>query len=288
MSEEGRAAFRLATEISPILLTRGVAQNIPGGVLPIVALTDAASLGTALLTTNPFGSGPNFDDFFAHWYVLAGGTLANQQVAMTPFANQAVAANAVIAGPLNVSMMMIAPAVPSKGLVSALGGALAAAGSAALLTNPSSITLGGIASGAALAGLGGYPAKLAIMTALQKTIAQHNALGGTYTIVTPAYIYVDCLMNTPGIRDVSAEGESQQKQYRWQWDFVQPQVVTQAAAQAALNSLAQKLQQFLPLTGPSQVLSGAAGLATGSVSSLASLFTPVQGGLTAALSLVPK
>jgi hypothetical protein len=282
MSTAGRAAFQIATEISPILLTRGIATNIPGGVLPIVALTDAASVVSAALTTNPLGGIPNFDSFFAHWYVLAGGTLVNQQVATYPFANQAVAANAVIAAPNTISMMMIAPAKPSSGLVSAVGGAIAGAGTA--LLSGQGIALGA-AGGAAIAGLGGYPAKLAIMTALQKTITQHNALGGTYSVVTPAYIYTDCIMGTPGIRDVSSEGQTQQKQYMWQWDFIQPQVVTQAQAANALNSLMQKLSQGLPLSGPSQVL-GNAGLPAGGV--LSGIFSPTQGAVASGLSLVPK
>lgn len=282
MSTAGRAAFQLATEISPVLLTRGIATNIPGGVLPIVALTDAASLVTAALTTNPFGGTPNFDSFFAHWYVLPGGTLINQQAATYPFANQAVAANAVIAGPNTVSMMMIAPAQPSGGLVSAVGGAIAGAGTA--LLSGQGIALGA-AGGAAIAGLGGYAAKLAIMTALQKTIAQHNSLGGTYSVVTPAYIYTDCIMGTPGIRDVSGEGETSQKQYRWQWDFIQPQVITQAQAANVLNSLMQKLSQGLPLTGPSLV-TGSPGLPAGGV--LAGVLSPTQGAVSSGLSLVPQ
>lgn len=282
MSTAGRSAFALATEISPILLTRGIATNLPGGILPIVALTDASSVIAASLTTNPLGGSLNFDNFFAHWYVMPGGTLINQQAATYPFANQAVAANAVIANPNNVSMMMIAPAQPSGGLVSAVGGGLA--GAAAAQLSGQGISLGA-AGGAAIAGLGGYPAKLAIMTALQKTIAQHNAMGGTYSVVTPAYIYTDCIMGTPGIRDVSSEGETQQKQVRWQWDFIQPQVITQAQAANVLNSLMQKLQQGLPLTGPSQI-TGNAGLPAGGV--LSGIFSPTQGAVSSGLSLVPQ
>jgi hypothetical protein len=281
MSASGRDAFRLAFEISPILLTRGIAENIPGGVLPIVALTDASSFATGLLTSGPM---IDFDNFFAHWYVLPGGTLQNQSVATYPFANQAVAANAVISGPLGVSMMMVAPARAGNGAIGGVGGALTGAATAAL--SGANIVAGALGGGV-LAAVGGYTEKLAIMTALQKTIAQHNASGGTYSVITPAYIYTDCIMNTPGIRDVSAEGETQQRQVRWQWDFLQPLVLTQAAADGALNSLMQKLQKLLPLSGPSQTLTSA-GLGVGSTAILPSAFSPVQGATSAALSLVPQ
>ena len=35
----GQAAYKLAFEISPITLTGGVAQNIPGGMLPVLAIS---------------------------------------------------------------------------------------------------------------------------------------------------------------------------------------------------------------------------------------------------------
>jgi hypothetical protein len=280
MSDAGRAAFRLAYEISPILLTRGIAAKIPGGVLPIVALTDAARLASGILTSVLNFGGPNidFDDFFAKWYVLPGSTLINQQVGMYPFANQAVAANAVIAQPNNVSMMMLCPARPGTGaLGTAVAGAIGALFEGAI----------GAAGGAALSAIGGYAAKLATMTALTKTIALHNSLGGTYSVVTPAQIYIDCVMTSPGIIDVSSEGETQQRQYRYQWNFVQPQVLTQAQANNALNSAMLKLKQGLPLGGASQI-PGASGLAFGSGGPLAGLLTPTQGAIKAGLSLVPS
>jgi uncharacterized protein YcfJ len=267
MSTAGRFAWSLSFEISPILLTRGIAQNLSGRVLPIVALTDGASLATGLLSSGTL----SVDNFFAKYYVLPGGMLINQQVATYPFANQAVAANAVITQPLPVSMMMVCPARPGSGAAGAvLGAAAGGLAGAGLGTGVAPGIVGG-----ALAGIGGYVGKLATISALQKSLAQHNSLGGTYTILTPSYIYTDCIMTA--MRDVSSEGETKQYQVRWQLDFMQPLVLSAAAADSVLNSLAQKLQQGLPLTGPSQAL-GAAGLAAGGhISPLTAILPPVQG-----------
>ena len=143
--------FKLGFEISPVILTNGIASNIPGGMLPIVSITEAANFITGLLDG---GSVLSLDNFFAHWVPLPGGTLANNQIGKYPFANQSVAANAIIAQPLNISMMMICPAKTA----------------------------------------GGYASKLATMTALKAAIAAHDASGGTYTVATPACIYPNLVL----------------------------------------------------------------------------------------------
>jgi hypothetical protein len=146
-----RDIFRLGYEISPIILTGGIASAIPGGMLPIVAITQATDFTLGLLT----GSVDiNLDDFFAHFKVLPGGTLANNQIGMYPFANQTVAANAIVAQPLNVSLEMLCPANTT----------------------------------------GGYLSKLLTITALKQVIDQHNFAGGTYTVATPSYLYTNCVM----------------------------------------------------------------------------------------------
>lgn len=268
MSSAGRSAWELAFRYSPILLTGGLAQSLPGGILPILALTDAAALAQGLLSGN--------FNFFANWQVLPGGTLVNQKVATYPFANQVVAANATIQDANSVSMMMICPAVPSA-LGSVAGAVVGALGG----TAESLLTGSGIAPGAiqgALAGSGGYLGKQATMTALQSTIAQHNALGGTYSVLTGAYIYANCIMGNPGITDVSSEGETHQTQVRWRWDFVQPQVITLAQAQTALNNLANRLSQGLPLTGSTNLGATSYGLGAGpSVSALQAIYPGAQG-----------
>lgn len=143
--------FKLGFEISPVILTNGIATNIPGGMLPIVSITEAANFVTGLLDG---GSVLSLDNFFAHWLPIPGGTLANNQIGMYPFANQTVAANAIIAQPLQISMRMICPVKSS----------------------------------------GGYAAKLVTISALQAALAMHNNMGGTYTVATPSFLYTNCVL----------------------------------------------------------------------------------------------
>ena len=143
--------FALGYQISPIILVGGLAQNVPGGMLPIIALTEGVSLITGAIA----GEFPtSFDDFFAQFTVIPGNRLIIQNIGHYPFANQAVAANAVITEPLTVSVRMDCPAK----------------------------------------GPGEYVAKLAILTALQAALSAHNAAGGLYTIATPAFIWTNCIM----------------------------------------------------------------------------------------------
>jgi hypothetical protein len=151
MSSLGMEIFKLGYQISPIIMVNGIASQIPGQMLPIVAITEAANFTLGLLSGNGV---PDLDQFFAHWKPLPGTTLISNQVATYPFANQAVAGNAIIAQPLTVSMLMDCPVQAS----------------------------------------GGYTTKLATLTVLQQTLLQHNAAGGTYTIATPSQIWTNCLL----------------------------------------------------------------------------------------------
>lgn len=135
------SAYKLGFQISPIILTGGVAANIPGGMLPIVSITEAANFVTGLLSG---GTEASLDNFFAQFQPAPGMTLVENAIGHYPFANQAVAANAIIAQPLRLSMLMICPVQTE----------------------------------------GGYIAKLATMSALKAVLAQHNAAGGLYTIAT--------------------------------------------------------------------------------------------------------
>jgi len=185
----GYAAFKLSFQLSPIVLTGGIAAAIPGGMIPIISLTQAIDFFGGLLS----GSDIDLDDFFANFVPLPGSSLIDQQLGKYPFANQAVAANAVIRQPLVISMRMICPARDESG----------------------------------------YALKLATMTALQATLAQHNGSGGTYTIATPSYFYTNCVMI--GMRDTS-NSASMQAQNTYQLDFEQPLLTLQDAL-AAQNSL---------------------------------------------------
>lgn len=145
------ALAQLSYQISPIILVGGLAQDIPGNMLPIVTLTEGVSLVTGILA----GDFPtSLDQFFAQFTVIPSGKLISQQIAHYAFANQAVAANAVITEPLTVSVRMDCPAQAP----------------------------------------GSYATKLAVLTALQAALSAHNAAGGLYTIATPAFIYTNCIM----------------------------------------------------------------------------------------------
>ncbi len=140
---------------------------------------------------------PNADGSPAATFMpVAGGTMISQSVSMFPFANQSVAANATIQQPLTISLLMVAP-----------------------VNQP-----------------GGMRAKLPTFSALQSALINHNALGGTYIVVTPACIYYNTLMTN--MVDVTAEGT--QKQIEFQIDFIQP-LITKQAAQGAQSALLQKI-----------------------------------------------
>lgn len=100
-------AYKLGFQISPIILTDGVASLIPGGMLPIVAITQAAGFTTGLLNGS---DATNLDDYFAHFEPAPGTMLLRQTVGSYPFANQAVAANATIQQELPISLLMHCPA----------------------------------------------------------------------------------------------------------------------------------------------------------------------------------
>ncbi|GGA00502.1 hypothetical protein [Dyella caseinilytica] len=173
----GLSNYENSYEVSPILLVGGIAANAQGGVLPISQFLGA-----------PDGGGS------FRFVVIPGGMLISNAIGTYPFANQQVAANAVIQQPLPISLLMIAPVREEEG---------------------------------------GYYGKLALFTSLQNTLQAHNNAGGSYNVVTPAYIYQNCLL--PSLQDVTS-GETKQKQVHWQWDFTQP-LITPQQAQQAYNSL---------------------------------------------------
>jgi hypothetical protein len=147
----GLAVFKLAFQLSPILLCNGIATDIPGGVLPIIAITEASHFVLGLLSGT---DNIELDNFFAHYHPMPGSTLVDNQVGTYPFANQAVAANAIISQPLRLSMMMHCPARDILG----------------------------------------YPNKLVTMMALKAVLDKHSSLGGTYTVVTPVYPYTNGIL----------------------------------------------------------------------------------------------
>ena len=140
--------------------------------------------------------------FFAHFKPLAGSSLAEWQIAEYPFVNLQMAANAQIQMPLKLSMLQVSPAQTG----------------------------------------GGYLFKQAIFTALKIALENHIQLGGTFTILTPAYTYTNCLLTS--LRDVTSPSDKQ-VQTRFQWDFVQP-LITESGAAQVVGSLMQRLGDGLP------------------------------------------
>ena len=152
-----RSVYDLSFQVSPIIFHNGIAKGMEGNLLPVIGLTGQLSaLAQGIATGLINGSGISLDAFYARYLVIPGGTVINQAIGTYPFANQSVAANAIITNPLNVSLMMIAP----------------------------------------VRDIGGYLTKLAIFTALRTSFETHNQLGGTYHIATPSFIYTDCIMSS--------------------------------------------------------------------------------------------
>jgi hypothetical protein len=149
----GLAVWKLAFQLSPIILTGGIAKSMPSQFLPLVAVTEALNFPQGLLAG---GANLDLDNFFANFEPLPGATLLNQDIARYPFANQAVAANAVIQQPLTISMRMVTTA---KGPLS-------------------------------------YFLKLAIFQTLQTILQTHNQRGGTYIVLTPSFVYTSCIMRS--------------------------------------------------------------------------------------------
>lgn len=186
--------FSLSYQKSPIALSGGIA-GIPGGTLPIISITQAIDFDQGVLSG---AEGLDLNRFFFDFQPLPGGTLIENQVGTYPFANQNVAANAVIGQPLRISLLMVAPARGDTG---------------------------------------GFDAKKATFQTLQSSLQQHIALGGTFVVATPAFIYMNCLLLS--LRDIT-NGDPKQVQAAWQWDFFKP-LLTLEEAQAAQNSLMSKM-----------------------------------------------
>lgn len=151
------AIWEIAFAKSPIILQGGIAGTLFGGYLPIIALTAVPFVGGIPIPLGVLQAGlTNFDPdrFFATFQPMPGTTLIENAVGEYPFANQTVAANAIIQQPLNISMMMYVPVQPPNT----------------------------------------YTQKFLIMQSLQASLQQHNISGGMYTILTPSAMYQSCIM----------------------------------------------------------------------------------------------
>lgn len=197
-----RNAYALAYQISPILFTGGIASQVPGGVLPIVAITQGTSAAISAVQNTGNLIAPISTDlleYFAHFEPVAGSTLIVNDIARYPFLNQSVAANAIITMPNTLSMLMKAP---PKGEL-------------------------------------GYVSRLMTFTALKSLLDAHIQAGGTFTVATPAYLYQGLILK--GLTDVTPPiGDNKQVQMLYRWDFEQP-LLTQSAVTGSYNAYLTKV-----------------------------------------------
>jgi hypothetical protein len=101
-----RDSYDLAFQVSPIILTGGIASGIPGGMLPIIMLAGGLTgFAQGLLS----GGGLSMQDFPARFIPTPGTTAILQSIGQYPFANRQIAANATIEMPKNIGFQMIAP-----------------------------------------------------------------------------------------------------------------------------------------------------------------------------------
>jgi len=153
------------------------------------------SITDSLAFGSLLGGGPglaSLNDAFAHYHPLPGAALEAYDLGEYPFASQITAANAIITKPLNISMMMVNPRRQA----------------------------------------GDYANFPAVMQALKQTIDQHVLAGGTFTVLTPAYPFTNCVLR----RFADASGaDSKQGQWRWQWDFEMPLIALAQASAIAQN-----------------------------------------------------
>lgn len=150
-----KEAYKLAFSVSPIILTGGLADNLPGSSLPIVAVLQALTFGVqGVATLVGQGSLSSAITPFATFEPTSGSNLIASQLASYPFASRAVAGNAQITVPLQVGMRMVAPAQ----------------------------------------GEGGYALKTASFMMMKSILDQHIALGGLFDVITPSYLYKGCVL----------------------------------------------------------------------------------------------
>lgn len=154
MITAGWSEFKMAYEITPIILTGGIATG-QGSGLPIIALI--APPGEDDDPDQPIANSnisPELDGYIFRFSPMSGSTLIKNEVATYPFANQTVAANAMISDANVISLMMYCPATGD---------------------NP-------------------YKVKQNVLVSLVASLRQHTLQGGTYTVNTPAQPYPGCLL----------------------------------------------------------------------------------------------
>jgi hypothetical protein len=98
--------YQLLYQITPIFLNGGIATNIGGNIVPIMALLNPNAYNVLFAGGS---SSWDMDSYFGIFQPISGGSLIQQQIAEYPFANLSVAANAIVRNPIEVSLVMVTP-----------------------------------------------------------------------------------------------------------------------------------------------------------------------------------
>ena len=205
------SSYQTSYQISPIILVGGAAGT---GMLPIVSLLNSQNYDLGILSA----SGPEtLESLFGQFRPLSGHTLMDNEIATYPFANQTVAANAVITNPLRVSLEMLAPA-------------------------NGNITVAN---------------KLSVITSLKSTLDQHTALGGWYNVATPSFIYTGCLLKDLVDATDEEDGAQVQVRWVWSFiQPLITLAAAQAAQNQAMNRISNQCFNTGDPPGSNPVVTG--------------------------------
>ncbi|QHJ80854.1 MAG: hypothetical protein [Bacteriophage sp.] len=135
---------------------------------------------------------------FLNFKPIAGGTVIQNVIATTPFYNQTTAANSLISEANVISLICMCPIGQSTH---------------ALM-------------------------KTAKFSNLINALNYHNNNGGLYTVLTPSYIYRDCILLRVSDVNSTIDGSSQ-FQSVWRFDFIQS-LVSNAKSKVVLNNFMNK------------------------------------------------
>jgi hypothetical protein len=217
---------KLSFQVSPLWLTGPPIGATP---VPIIAFTDptlflqavqgqASTTQTVQTQAQTSSASQSLDDAFGAFQVLPGGSLVKQEVAQYPFANQWIAGNATIFQPLELSLIWDTP----------------------------------------MRGGNAWATRLSNITNLQARLTYHNNSGGTFTIVTPSFIYTNMIMT--GMTDASRP-QNPVPQNAWRFDFIKPLIMLSDAA-AAQSALMAKLTAGVTTDGSWSGVQAGQGLPT--------------------------
>ncbi|HHT8991152.1 TPA: hypothetical protein ACT5B2_000124 [Burkholderia cenocepacia] len=179
------------------ILLNGGIAGDIGIPLPIGSILSLSTSGLSSVLSLLSGSSAPMSINEISFKPLPGTSLYSAQNPTYPTADMRTAANASILLPTQISMNMIFPAQSA----------------------------------------GGYEVKSAALAALKSILEQHQSLGGSFTVIHPAYVYTGCLLNqlvdqTSRTKNVATE---------WLWVFDRPLVTEDSGLGKALNGTMQAI-----------------------------------------------